>query len=68
MRDSQGLTCRPVGATACGLVALLVAQAASLFAATYCVDQRAENAADTNAGTEEAPWKTVARAGSGGQR
>ncbi|MCY3021602.1 MAG: hypothetical protein NTW87_21520, partial [Planctomycetota bacterium] len=56
--------CRPHGAAACVMAMFLVAQAAPLSAATYYVDQRAENASDANPGTELAPWKTVARAGS----
>jgi parallel beta-helix repeat protein len=36
--------------------------AVSAGAATYCVDRAAANAADTNPGTEAAPWKTLTRA------
>ncbi len=44
------------------LAALLCAS--PLLAATYVVDGRAPNASDTNAGSEEAPWRTISRAGS----
>jgi len=64
MQNWQELTCRPLGALAWAVAMFLAARAATVCAATYCVDQRAENAADTNPGTEQAPWKTLARAGS----
>ncbi len=41
-------------------VAATIPRAAS--AATYHVNQASANAADSNSGTEEAPWKTVSRA------
>jgi hypothetical protein len=44
------------------LVVLLVATAGSARAALYVVDQAAPGAADSNAGTEEKPFKTVQRA------
>jgi parallel beta-helix repeat protein len=44
------------------IVALLTASHA--FATTYYVDNAAKNAADDSPGTEAAPWKTLARAGS----
>ena len=64
MRNLRRATCRPVGAAACAVAMLLVAQAVPLHAATYYVDQRAGNASDANPGTDQAPWKTVARAAS----
>ena len=42
---------------------LLVLLPALASAAVYHVDQRAADAADDNPGTAEAPWKTLARAG-----
>lgn len=45
------------------LLGLLLAVAGPAGAATYWVDGANPKAADTNAGTAEAPWKTVARAG-----
>jgi hypothetical protein len=41
---------------------LLFSLLTSVGAATYVVDQRAPNAADTNPGTREAPFKTLAKA------
>jgi parallel beta-helix repeat protein len=46
----------------CALAAL--ALAASAPAATYFVDGASPAAADTNPGSEQSPWKTIARAGS----
>ncbi|MBE3069526.1 MAG: right-handed parallel beta-helix repeat-containing protein [Planctomycetes bacterium] len=62
MRNVQKLTCGLPAAAAC-LVAMILAAPAPLLAATYYVDQRAEKASDENPGTEQAPWKTIARAG-----
>jgi hypothetical protein len=41
---------------------LLFSLLTSALAATYVVDQRAPNAADTNPGTREAPFKTIGEA------
>jgi hypothetical protein len=41
---------------------LLFSLLTSAWAATYVVDQRAPNAADTNPGTRESPFKTIAGA------
>ncbi|MFI5380885.1 MAG: right-handed parallel beta-helix repeat-containing protein [Tepidisphaerales bacterium] len=45
------------------IAVLLAAQTSPLFAAAYYVDQRLAGAADSNPGTAERPWKTIARAG-----
>lgn len=50
-----------LGGSAAILTAWCVAAPAAA-AATYHVDQAAANAADSNAGTAAAPWKTIARA------
>ncbi|MBW3635396.1 MAG: right-handed parallel beta-helix repeat-containing protein [Armatimonadetes bacterium] len=44
------------------LVAVLLACPSATFAATYVVDNQHPRAADTNAGTREAPFKTVSAA------
>ena len=51
----------------CALLAILVLTGAGL-AAEYIVDAQAPGAADTNAGTEAAPWKTLQQAASYRQR
>jgi hypothetical protein len=63
MRNLPARKVRPVVAAAVGTAAFLAAAAAPLPAETYCVDQRAANASDANPGTEQAPWKSIARAG-----
>lgn len=55
---------QPLGRLFLAVAMLVLATAAPLLAATYYVDQRAANASDANAGTEQAPWKTITRAGS----
>ncbi|NLF29671.1 MAG: DUF1565 domain-containing protein [Planctomycetes bacterium] len=44
------------------MAALILALAAPLTAATYCVDTADPAAADTNAGSQAAPWKTIQHA------
>ena len=43
-------------------ILVLALRMSDVPAATYHVAQSAGNAADTNAGTESAPWKTIGRA------
>ena len=54
-------------ATVWALIALMTVDVAPLGAATYHVAQRATNASDANPGRLQAPWKTIARAGSAGE-
>jgi len=46
---------------------VVLATASPLPATTYWVDQRADNASDENPGSEQAPWKTIGRAGRAGE-
>src|SRR5947209_2153186 len=47
---------------AVAIVTILLAVPRPCAAATYCVDQRMPGASDANAGTEQAPWKTIVHA------
>ncbi len=53
-------TMRKLAWLACGAV-LWLGIAALVRGATYCVAQQDAKASDENAGTEAAPWKTIAR-------